>query len=144
MHSQDPRTKTALAPSTVRTGDGAAASCCPARERSKRWRPSNPVDRLIAATLTPSMPLESLIVRSAATLAQGRRQTGCPITGIPELVGASLIPGPKATCGWLSFPFTRIVQSPSPKTEIDCRCDAVPLELGCRARSVGPSIQVAV
>src|SRR5215471_14775107 len=75
MHSLDPRTKTALAPSTVRTGDGAAASCCPARERSKRRRPSNTVDRLIAATVTPSMPLESFIVRSATTLAQGRRQT---------------------------------------------------------------------
>ena len=100
MHSQDPRTKTALAPSTVRTGDGAAASCCPARERPKRRRPSNPDDRLIAATLTPSMPLESFIVRSA-TLAQRRRQTHVrlPITGIQELVGTSLMPGLKATCG---------------------------------------------
>ena len=100
MHSLDPRTKTALAPSTVRTGDGAAASCCPARERSKRRRPSNPDDRLIAATVTPSMPLESFIVRSA-TLAQRRRQTHVrlPITGIQELVGTSLIPGLKATCG---------------------------------------------
>src|SRR5262249_50379200 len=68
MHNQDPRTKTALAPSTVRTGDGAAASCCPARERAKLRRPCNPDDRLIAATLKPSMPLESFIVRSAATL----------------------------------------------------------------------------
>src|SRR5262249_29067253 len=95
MHSQDPRTKTALAPSTVRIGDGAAASCCPARERSKRRRPSNPDDRLIAATLKPSMPLESFIVRSAATLAQGvaKLMFGCPITRIQELVGTSLFRG---------------------------------------------------
>jgi hypothetical protein len=34
------------------------------RERSKLRRPSNPDDRLIT-TLTPNMPLESFIVRSA-------------------------------------------------------------------------------
>ena len=114
MHSQDPRTKTALAPSTVRTGDGAAASCCPERERSKPRRPSNPDDRLIAATMTPSMPLESFIVRSAARLAQGRRQTHVrlPHYWIQELVGTSLIPGLKATAVVNVFPFPRILQSP--------------------------------
>src|SRR5215471_18077471 len=78
MHSQDPRTKTALAPSIVRTGDGAVASCWPARKSSKRRRPSNPVNRLNAATPTPRMPLESFIVRSSA-LAQGLRQTHVPL-----------------------------------------------------------------
>ena len=59
MHSQNPRTKTALAPSTVRTGDGAKVSCWPPRKRSKRRRPSTPDNRLSAATLIASMPLES-------------------------------------------------------------------------------------
>ena len=101
MHSQDPRTKTALAHSTVRTGDGAAASCCPARERSKRRRPSNPDDRLTAAMLTPSIPLESCIVslRRHSRKAVAKLMFGCSITGIQELVGTSLIPGLKATCG---------------------------------------------
>jgi hypothetical protein len=72
MHNQDPRAKTALAPSTVRTGDGAAANCCPPRKRPKRRRPSSPVDTLTAATQTPSMILECRIVHVRPHAQNGR------------------------------------------------------------------------
>jgi hypothetical protein len=97
IHSQDPRTKTALAPNTVRTGDGTAASCSTARERSKRRRPSSPDDRLTAGY-------------ADATYAVRKFHTS----------------------------FRRHSKAVA-KLMFGC-----PMKLGCRARSVGTSIQVAV